>query len=325
MEDQVDSPGVVLHVQPVADVLTLAIDRQRFPMTDVIDKQRNKLLRELVRAVVVGAVRDDGRHPERVMEGTHKVVRAGFGGAVRAVRLILQVLREELLAIGQMVLPAGSLGRERRLDTLRMRHLQGAIDFVGGDVVEAAGNRSVKDIALGLPVRLGGLQHGQSAHDVGAGEGEGIFDGAVHMGLGGQVDDAVHPFLLHEGQDALEIADVHPDEPVIGLVLDVPEVREVARIGELVQIDDPVVRVFIDQQPDHMAADETGSAGDNDGSIVIHGGKDDVCLFRKGGRPRRGSASRCPVRDRSRRRRLRRRDNRGCRTCIGRRLLRRGR
>ena len=101
------------------------------------------------------------------------------------------------------------------------------------------------------------------------------------MGLRSEMDHAVHMFILHEGQDTLEVADVHLDEPVVGPVLDVLEVREIARIGKLVQVDDPVVRIFVHEQPHDVAADETGAAGDEDGSIA-HTGKDGVCLFRKG-------------------------------------------
>ena len=94
------------------------------------------------------------------------------------------------------------------------------------------------------------------------------------------MDHTVHLLFLHEGQDTFKVADIHLDEPVIGPVLDVLEVGKVARISKLIQVDDPVIRVFIHEQPYDVAADETGAAGDEDGSIA-HRGKDDVCLFRK--------------------------------------------
>ena len=265
VEDQVDGAGVVLHVQPVADVLALAVHGQRLAVPDVVDKQRDELLRELVRPIVVGAVRDDGGHSIGVVERPHEMVAGRLRGAVRAVRLVLEVLREELLAVGQVMLAAGRLRRERRLDSLRVRHLQGAVDFVGGDVVEALAFVLLRET---LPVRLGGLQHGQGADDVGLREGEGILDGTVHMGFRRQMDHAVHLFLTHEGEHALEVADVHLDEPVVGPVLDVLEVREIARVGEFVQVDDPVVRIFVHEQPHDVAADEAGAAGDD--NCLIH-------------------------------------------------------
>ena len=288
VEDQVDGAGVVLHVQPVADVLAPAVHGQGFPVPDVIDKQRDKLFRELVRPVVVGTVRDDGGHPVGVVESPHEMVAGRLRRAVGAVRLVLEVLREELLAVGQVMLAAGRLRREGRLDALGMRHLQRAVHLVGGDVVEAARDNhpfgAVHLIAEGLPERLRGLQHRQGADDIGPGEGEGILDGTVHVGFGRQVDDAVHPVVGDDPQHRLEIADIGLDEEVVGPVLDVPEVREIARVGELVQVDDPVLRVFVHEQPHDVAADETGSAGDEDGSTHFHirGKKDDACLFRKG-------------------------------------------
>ena len=53
MEDKVDGTGVVLHKQPVAHILTLAIYGQWLAVTDVVDEERYQLLRELIRSVVV--------------------------------------------------------------------------------------------------------------------------------------------------------------------------------------------------------------------------------------------------------------------------------
>ena len=82
VEDEVDGTGMVFHIKPVAYVLAFAIYRQRFAMADVIDEERNELLRELVWAVVVGAVGHDGGHAVGVVECAHEVVAAGFGCGV---------------------------------------------------------------------------------------------------------------------------------------------------------------------------------------------------------------------------------------------------
>ena len=47
MEDEVDGTSMIDDIKPVANVLTLAIDRQRLTMADIIDEQRNQFLREL--------------------------------------------------------------------------------------------------------------------------------------------------------------------------------------------------------------------------------------------------------------------------------------
>ena len=39
MEDEVDSPRMVFHVEPVAHVLALSVDRQRLAVADIVDEQ----------------------------------------------------------------------------------------------------------------------------------------------------------------------------------------------------------------------------------------------------------------------------------------------
>ena len=53
MENHLNCAGVVLYVQPVTHILTLSVHGEGLTVTDVVDEKRDKLLRELVRAVVV--------------------------------------------------------------------------------------------------------------------------------------------------------------------------------------------------------------------------------------------------------------------------------
>ena len=240
-------------------------------MADVIDKQRNKLFRELIRAVVVGAVGDHGGHAVGVVERPHKMVAGGLGGTVRTVRLILQVLREELLPVGQVMLAAGCLGGERRLNPLRMRHLQRPVHLVGGDVVESARNPALIGLSRGgrklvfrkafrkiiffrsfghrpsqgPPDRLCSLQHTQRAHHIGLRERKRILDGTVHVTLCGQVNDAVHLLFLHKTEHPLKVTDVHLHKLIIGLVLNILEVGKISRVGEFVQVNNMILRVFV--------------------------------------------------------------------------------
>ena len=55
---------------------------------------------------------------------------------------------------------------------------------------------------------------------------------------------------------------------VVRTVLDVPQVREVAGVGQAVEVYDPIVGVFPDEQPHDVRADESGAAGDQD--IAFH-------------------------------------------------------
>ena len=48
----------------------------------------------------------------------------------------------------------------------------------------------------------------------------------------------------------------------------VTEVREVAGIGQLVDVYDMIVRIFRDEKTHDMRADESGSSGNDDRSLV---------------------------------------------------------
>ena len=81
------------------------------------------------------------------------------------------------------------------------------------------------------------------------------------MAFGGQMNDAVYRILPHDFAHALVIANICPHECIIWFVLDIPQIIEVSRIGQLVEIDDAAIGILVHEQPHHMAADEPGSAG----------------------------------------------------------------
>ena len=74
VENHIDGTGMIYYIQPVAHVLTLTIYWQWLAMTDVVDEQRNQLLRELVWTIVVRAVGHDGWHTVCIVESTNEVV-----------------------------------------------------------------------------------------------------------------------------------------------------------------------------------------------------------------------------------------------------------
>ena len=104
MEDQVDGACVVLHIEPVTDILALAVYRERLAVPDVVDEQRNELLRELVWSVVVRAVGHDGRKAVGVVICSHEMVRGCLRSAVGAVRVVLGGLVEEVVTISLVAL-----------------------------------------------------------------------------------------------------------------------------------------------------------------------------------------------------------------------------
>ena len=243
MEDQIDRAGMVLDVKPVADILAGSIYRKRSPIAYIIDEQRDKFLRELVRSVIVRAVGHDGRKAVGVVEGADEMVRRSLRGAVWTVRIVFCLLSEQLAI-----------------------KLQSAVDFIGADVVEPAWNgfrctaRIMHDVARRLPALLCSLKEGEGAHDICAGKCERILYRTVNMGLGGKVDDAIDMLLLHEGKDSIKIADVHTDKPVIRLILDIAKVRQIAGVRQFIDVNYLIIRIFIDKQPDNMGTDEPGTA-----------------------------------------------------------------
>jgi len=74
MQDRVQGPAVVFHINPVPDLLTVPIDRQRLPFHGVGDHEGNQLLRKLIGAVVVGTPRDQGGKPVGMVIGPHHEV-----------------------------------------------------------------------------------------------------------------------------------------------------------------------------------------------------------------------------------------------------------
>lgn len=114
-EDVPDGAGVVLGVDPVADVLALPVEFRLDPVDDVGDLPGDELLHVLVGAVVVGAVGDRGAKAVGAGPGADQHVGGRLGRAIGRGR------------------PVGRLLGELR----RVVERQVAVDLVGGDVVVA--------------------------------------------------------------------------------------------------------------------------------------------------------------------------------------------
>ena len=226
-EDVPDGRGVVLGVDPVADVLALAVELGAHAVDDVGDLPGDELLHVLVGAVVVGAVGDRGAKPVGAGPGAHEHVGAGLGARVRRGRVVRRLLGE----LGGVV--------ERQV----------AVDLVGGDVVVADS------------VFADGLQKAEGALDVGAQERLGVGDGVVVVGLGGVVHDRV--VARDDAVQQRGVADVAHDE--FHAVRGQPgDVLGVAGVGQLVQDGDVHPGVVVDHVVYEVAADEAAAARDDD-------------------------------------------------------------
>ena len=102
-----------------------------------------------------------------------------------------------------------------------MGQLQGTIDLIGGDMVEAF---ALITSGKGLPIFLGRLEQSERAHYVGAGEGERVSNRTVHVALGCQMDDSEHIILRHQFLYSFVIANIYLYKEVVFLVLHVLEI-----------------------------------------------------------------------------------------------------
>lgn len=230
-DDQVDGTAVILHIQPVTNVQTLAIDGQGLVVQGVGDHQGNQLLREVIGAVVVGAAADGHGQAVGAVIGHDQQVSTSLGGGVGA---------------GGM---NGGLLGEEEVGAVKG---QVAIDLIGGNLM----------IALDA-VLVAGVQQHAGAHDVGLQEDGGVFNGAVNMALSGKVHHDVGLLLLKELIDSSPVGDGGLDKAEVGVVHDAGQGLQIACVGQAVQTDDAVLRMSAQHIVDEVAADKTGAAGDN--------------------------------------------------------------
>ena len=226
-EDVPDGRGVVLGVDPVADVLALPVELGADAVDDVGDLPGDELLHVLVGAVVVGAVGDRGAQAVGARPCADQHVGGRLGRAVRRARVVGRLL-----------------GKLRRVVERQV-----AVDLVGGDVV-------VADAVL-----ADGLEQAEGALDVGAQEGLRVGDGVVVVALGGVVHDGV--VARDDAVKQLRVADVAHDE--LHAVGGQPgDVLGVAGVGQLVQDGDVDVGMVVHDVVHEVAADEAAAARDDD-------------------------------------------------------------
>ena len=80
------------------------------------------------------------------------------------------------------------------------------------------------------------------------------------MALGSKVYYAVDVVVGHQLLYRFIVADVRLHEHVVLLILNVLQVCQVAGVSQLVEVDNPVLRVLVDEQAHYVRADEAGSA-----------------------------------------------------------------
>ncbi len=106
------------------------------------------------------------------------------------------------------------------------------------------------------------FEHGEGPHHVGLDEGGGSLDAVVHVALSREMNDPADLVALQQVRDQLEILDIALHQLHLGKPLDLLGIRSV---GELVEHHDAICWVLPRPAVDEIGADETGSAGDENG------------------------------------------------------------
>ena len=256
MEYEVDGPRVILHIEPVAHVLALAVNGQRTAVTDIVYKERDQLLGELVGPVVVRAVGHDRWHAVGVVERPHEVIRRRLRCRIGRMGIILRILVEEVAAVGKVMLARRGRCRERRLDTFGIRQLQSSVNLIRRDVVEELA------VPRPVPILARRLQQRQRTQHVRARKGEGILDRTVNVALGRKVDNAVDRVLAHDLPNAVEVTDVGPLEDIVRTILHILEVSQIARVCQLVEVNDTVIGILVYEEAHDVAPDKARTARD---------------------------------------------------------------
>ena len=114
-------------------------------------------------------------------------------------------------------------------------------------------------------VAAAGVHHRGRADDIGLQEDTRILDGPVHMALRREIDHDVRRLPLKQLVDQLPVADVPQHKPEVRVVHDPLQGGQVPGVGQLVQADNPIVRILLQHVKNEIGSDKSGAAGHNDG------------------------------------------------------------
>ena len=228
---------MILDIQPVSHLHAVSVNRELLVMLDVIDHQRDQLLRELIRAVVVGAAGDVDRHAVGVVERLNKVIRARLRSRVRAVWI-----------------------DGRRLHEIPFR-AQRAVDLIGGHLQILLARLPALGFRL-IPRLLGALEQVHRAHDIRLHKDFRVRNRTIHVRLRRKVDDAVKVVFFKQRRHQFLVADIALHKDVALIPFHALQVLQIAGIRQLVQIDQENIVVLFEHVIYEVRSDKTRAAGD---------------------------------------------------------------
>ena len=245
LQRQDESFGVVLDIEPVANVPPRTVDGQLGAFEPAQDHQRDHFLGEMVGAEIVGAVGDERRQPEGFPPGPNQMVGARLRRRIGRTRPIGGGLVEDA-------------GRPERAEHL-----------VGRDVQQPEGRALARIQAAEVTQRL--LQQHEGPDHVGLDEGFRAVDRPVDMCLRRKMHHGGRPVALEHLAHRCGVADVALLEGVARVLRGAGQRCEVRRIGQRVDIDHRSLG-GAEQPSHHGRADEAGAARDED-SCVLEAGR----------------------------------------------------
>ena len=263
VKDDVDRAAMVAHPEPVAYVFARSVDGNGLVRETLADHRGDELLVVLPGTVVVRAVRDRDVHPVGAGVGLDEEVGRSLARRVGTARRVGRLLREE---------PFGT---------------ETPVDLVGRDVVKAGGLQS----AALVPVEETLVQKRRRSYHVRFDEAKRIGNGIVDVALRREVKDAFHVELTQGLVKKRRIADVAVNgHDVFHLALPLEDLPA-GRIGEKVEIDEPIAGMPFGEVVDEVGADEAGAPRDEEGFLK----HTESCVgVRREGRTRRVGGRQAP-------------------------------
>ena len=239
VKDEVDRSAMIAHPEPVAYVPARSVDGNRLVRETLADHGGDEFLVVLPRTVVVRAVRDRDVHPVGAGVGFDQQVGRSLARRIGTARRIGRLFREE------------ALGTEA------------SVDLVGRDVVKAGGRQR----SAFTPVEKTLVQKRRRPDHVRLDEAKGIGDGIVDVAFSREVKDALHVELAQGLVEKRRVPDVAVNgHDVFHLALPLEDLPA-GRIGEKVEIDEPIAGMPFGEVVDEVGADEAGAPRDEEGFL----------------------------------------------------------
>ena len=229
-----DGAAVIAHIEPVADLLAVAVDRQALARQRIQDHQRDQFFRKMVRAVIVAAVRRQHRQSIGMVPGADQMVGGRLAGGIGAVRLIAVELVERRVILRQ-----------------------GAVDFIRRNMQKAETLLLV--FRQAVPITTHRFQQVERADDIRLDEISRTVNGTIDMALGRKIDHRARPVHRQQIAHQLPVADIPVHEHMTIVATQPLQRIQIARIGQLVQIDH---RLIMLHQPvkNKVPTNKTGTA-----------------------------------------------------------------